>query len=83
MDFSKWTPNITPQVWGRGMATTPKAEYPAEDAALPKGARYKGDCQDCEHFMGCKFESTPDWGDWAPGCCRLKVQRTQAQKATP
>lgn len=47
---------------------------------MPKGARYKGDYQDCEHFMGCRFEKAPDWGDRVPGCCWLKVQRAQAQE---
>ena len=81
MDFSKWEANIRPSVWGKGMATTQKSECPADDGNLPKGARYKGDCQDCEHFMGCRFEEAPSWGDEVPGCCWLKIERaTQAAK---
>lgn len=73
-DFSKWAPNITVSVWGRGKATADKADCPLDE---PPKAQYKGDCQDCDMFMGVRFPKkhvTVYWGDRFKACCWAKVE---------
>lgn len=73
-DFDRWEPNIEVSVWGRGKATADKGDCPLD---APPGAKYKGDCQDCEMFMGIRFpenmREAPTWGDRFKACCWAKV----------
>jgi len=73
-DFSKWAPNITVSVWGSGKATADKTDCPLDE---PPKAQYKGDCQDCDMFMGVRFpenHGTVYWGDRFKACCWAKVE---------
>lgn len=72
-DFTRWEPNVTVAVWGRGKATAGKSDCPMD---APPGAKYKGDCQDCEMFMGVRFRENHGavyWGDRFKACCWAKV----------
>lgn len=75
MDFERWEENIRVSVWGRGKATlVRKDECPEEN---PEGAAYKGDCDNCTHFMGVRFPKDTTkvtWGSIFSGCCWKKVQ---------
>ena len=71
--FDKWAGNITVSVWGRGKATLVERKL-CQDASLTGGQKYTGNCDECRHFMGCKFPngtSGVDWGEHTPGCCAL------------
>ena len=75
-DFSRWTPNIEVSVWGAGKATLCRREECP--TAAPPGARYAGDCDNCEMFMGIKFpDNFPGnarWGDRFKACCWAKLE---------
>ncbi len=82
-DFSRWVPNVEVAIWGRGMATAEKRDCPM---ASPPGAKYPGDCQDCEMFMGVRFPErmteTPSCGDRFKACCWAKVANARVQPGT-
>lgn len=73
-DFDRWEPNIEVAVWGRGKATADKSACPMD---APPKAKYKGDCDNCEMFMGIRFpkdmDEAPAWGDRFKACCWAKV----------
>lgn len=79
-DFSRFTPNIEVSVWGRGKATIcDKAGCPM---VAPPGAKYAGDCDNCDMFMGIRFpenfSGSADWGDRFKACCWAKVEPSAA-----
>lgn len=79
MDFTRWEKNIKVAVWGDGKATlVDKSVCPAEEPAgtgALEAASYRGDCDNCKHFMGAEFPKGREvaWGDVVPACCWKKV----------
>lgn len=72
-DFAKWQPNVTVTLWGRGKATADREDCPLD---TPLKADHKGDCDNCDMFMGVRFPEGPcnvEWGDRLKGCCWAKV----------
>ena len=71
----RWTPTMEVQVWGAGKATRADKRE-CRDTDLEGGAKYAGDCDNCDFFMGCRFVEGKEyfWGDHAKGCCALDLE---------
>ena len=79
----RWTPTMEVSVWGNAKATrTRKAE--CRDPDLVGGQQYRGDCDNCQFFMGAKPEPGRDyyWGDYVKACCALDLEAQQTAKAS-
>lgn len=75
VDFDKWTPNIEVCVWGIGKATANKSDCPLPN---PPEAKYPGDCDNCNKFMGVKFPKgikTVTWGQRFKASCWAKIEQ--------
>ena len=82
-DFDRWEPNVSVALWGRGKATADKADCPMD---TPPKAQYKGDCQDCDMFMGVRFpenHGTVYWGERFKACCWAKVANAIVSGSAP
>lgn len=74
--FKIWKETMAVSIWGRGKATRVKQEK-CRDREMVGAARYPGDCDECNFFMGARVPSKADWGSYAPACCALDMEANE------